>query len=268
MICPDRVSEANAVLHTSKDLKESNNPLDGSLRSFTVPYVIPSTFIGEHYFYTNILRDIIPLDEKGGNDWIGAIPWNTDTSLNVTNLDRFLSDNNIVNDTIEFIAFSNTERAVYYSKLASLNHSCCPGIEELVLYILENTGEAPSDISSFHPSSHAVKVMGQLGFMVRVRWMQPFILWLSRVILFVNTDPLAQQRVWKACKAQSNTTSPFVPLHPFLTQLLTSYFFHSRKLNAISVDVSSRLDNAHHSMHETSQIDQYVHEEIIDSIYV
>jgi hypothetical protein len=197
----------------------------------TVPYVLPSTLIEDHYFYTNIITDIINLTRFSPDDWIGSLPFHQALRHD---------------PMIDHLASNSSFDAIAYSEPIDHLASCCPGIMELAEYILVNMEEL-SDIDNvtqnLQTTLKQIKIMGRLGFMIRSKYIQPLSSWISRAVIFLTTDPRAQQRASKTChftsNAQSDTHSE-TSFYPLLGELLVSYFFHARKFTVFTVDDESR----------------------------
>lgn len=236
LLCLDRLCESHAIQHASTDSVQSK-----SLR--TIPYVLPATFIGENYFFTNILSHLIDFKDK--DRWIGAVSGYVDSSHNVSRLESFFADTNTVNDTVDLIIFHNAG-SIVYNNLTFLNQSCCHGVQDLLFDILKNIGESQEDIARFQSTSPYMILM-ESGFMTRSKWIEGFTIWLSHAQIFLNTDPLAQQRVWKSCTTHDSSAflipdvndAPFISLHPLLGKLLTTYFFHTRNLKATTIAIGN-----------------------------
>lgn len=226
LLCKDRFTEAKAIVYGSALSLESY-----PIRFVTVPYAIPSTLIQHHYFYTNIVTDLINFTQFAAQNWIGFIPFHG--GLDDPMVDHLLQSNHTVDSNIDLIALTDPlERPT----------SCCPDIMNLVEYILVNMGESSDNMTHVQSSLQQIRVVGRLGFMIRAQYVRSFSSWISRAIIFLTTDARAQQMVINTCRVppsegdhNNHLDLKFTPNVPLLGELLASYFFHSRKLKIFTV---------------------------------
>jgi len=204
--------------------------------SWANPYIIPSTYFFETFFYSNILGDIIDNLNVTNATWIGSISWKADQKTNIALIDIMLSDQGIKADVLAFWSPDGPNlwlQADY----------CHLGLMDLMVYVLKSLGERQGHIEMMHLDPPAFKMFYGSYFVTRPSIMRSYIEWISAVIHFINSDRQAQNMVWKDSTYPGDLDAarivfdlPFYPMHPFLGERLLQYFFNSRGYKIMTSD--------------------------------
>jgi hypothetical protein len=196
--------------------------------SWAHPYVIPTTYYLETYFYSHILEGIMDQDNVADAAWIGSISWKAYMKANPNLIDLMLNDSSVDVDVLVF--WDVTTNNLWDQ--ADINH---PGLMEILVYVLESVGENKDHINMMHFGSPTFRNFYASYFVTRPSHMRFYIQWLSTVFNFINTDRKTQNMLWKDSSydgdsqvARSVYDLPYYPMHPFLGERLVPYFFNSR----------------------------------------
>jgi hypothetical protein len=192
------------------------------------PYFIPSTYFFETFFYSNILGDLLEDVLKTRNTtWVGSIAWQAETKTNVALMDIMLSDPNIDGDVLVFVPVA--------SSLWEQADRAHPGLMDVMVYILQSTGESMDKIEKMKLIAPGFTNFFCTYFMTRPHIMRLYIEWLSNIMHFINSDRKAQNMIWREAlyngdmrPARVIYNLPFYPMHAFIGERLVQYFFNSR----------------------------------------
>lgn len=205
-------------------------------------YFIPSTNILETYFYTNVLQNLMESSIHKPN-WVGSISWKAMKKTDLHVIDKMLSDETLVQDGYDVLGFwtpwmfdphiCNSSMFVSNSVLYHAQSK----LIQFIVYILKGIHETEENILLLHQPYPTFKSFYGSYFVARPIFMQEYIAWIRRVMVFIATDPIARTFIWSDSDYMNDAGSvafnvfgvPFYPLHPFLGERLLQYFFNSRK---------------------------------------
>jgi hypothetical protein len=102
-------------------------------------------------------------------------------------------------------------------------------------YTLLSLGETKENITLMGATSPTFNAFYGTFFVCRPVLMRQYISWLTRTVIFVNTDLKAQRLLWKNSHyfgypgvSERVYGTSFYPFHPFLGERFSSYFFNTR----------------------------------------
>jgi len=161
----------------------------------------------------------------------------TKTYVNV--IDRMLSDMSLVEDGYDVLGFWTPlvfdPRYCNSSMFIHSNH-VHTGLIQFIEYILKGIGETAENISLLREAYPTFKSFYGSYFVARPIFMQEYIAWIRKVMVFIAKDPVARTYVWSDSHYTGDASVPlkvfgveFYPLHPFVGERLLQYFFNSRK---------------------------------------
>jgi hypothetical protein len=205
--------------------------------SWAVAVPVPSTYILDAYFYTNILENIMDMSTPI-HSWVGSIRKHL---VDMQLLNEMLNDKTLIESGYDVLSFFDPlEPNLSLQAQADQAH---PGLMDLIDYVLQSIGERGEDIQKLRTPSPTFKGIFSYKFVCRSQLMQQFIFWFSRAILFLMTDAKAQSMVWK----QSGYEGPeglrnevygssFYPFHSFFSERLVSFYFNARGFKIMTVN--------------------------------
>ena len=179
------------------------------------------------------MRDI--LSRPDDIPWIGTIPGEVFAiHTDLSTLDRILQEYSSRDDAQVMVfgqlhPIQEVENRLYWKK----QEQCCPGLLELFKQILIVHGESPEHVTKFIDwPIHRTQSFSGFCFMVRPRLLPDFIQWLSKIWIYILTDPMVQQGVWSDCTYRSSDDKPNdvhkLHGHALLVDWLAAYYFSSR----------------------------------------
>ena len=193
-------------------------------------YVLHSTYMLETYFYTNVLESLMDVANHTTN-WVASISYKADEKTFRSSIDKMLIDQTLVHDGYDVLGFwapislgdSVKEHSQWFH----------PGLMELMNYALLSVGETQENVTRMGDPSSIFKAFYGTYFVCRPVLMRQYISWLTRVVIFINTDAKAQKMLW----ANSHYFGPssekiyglqYYPLHPFVGERLSIFFSNTR----------------------------------------
>ena len=204
------------------------------------PIHIPSTYIMEGYFYSNMLGNIIDLSGLTST-WLGTIRYDKVRSRDRSIVNKMISDKTLVDAGVALLSFYDplaTGESIQFQ--ADAAH---PGLMNLLDYVLESVGERKEDIRKLRTTTPNFKGIFSYSFVARPHLMHDFATWMSRALLFLITNVNAQEMVWKDSKYGGSDVAfrgifglPFCPLHPFFGERLISYYFNARGYKIMTIN--------------------------------
>jgi hypothetical protein len=171
-------------------------------------------------------------------NWIGSISWKALKKTYVNVIDQMLSDTTLVDEGFDVLGFwTPSEFDPHYcnSTMHIQSNSAHTGLIEFIQYILEGINESDEHISLIRQAYPTFKSFYGSYFVARPAFMQEYINWIRRVMVFIAKDPVARTYVWSDSHYRGDASVPlkvygveFYPLHPFVGERLLQYFFNSR----------------------------------------
>jgi hypothetical protein len=197
--------------------------------SWAHPYVIPTTYYFETYFYSHILEGIMDQDNVSDAAWIGSISWKADKKVNLDLFDQMLKDPTLDADVIGLWD-------IIPESLWDFSREVHPGVMEILVHILESIGETKEHINMTRSVAPVFKSFYASFFVARPTHMRSYIQWISKVFQFINSDRKVQNMMWRdslydggdKAVARAVYDLPHYPMHPFLGERLVQYFFNTR----------------------------------------
>jgi len=197
----------------------------------------------ETYFYTNILESIMDATNHT-TPWVGSISYRAKGKTYLSTIHEMLSDHSLIDDGYDLLAFwTPLHRGDSIHSQTDWFH---PGLMELIDYTLLSLGESQENVTRMSLAAPKFNAFFGSFFVCRPVLMRRYISWLNRVVIFVNTDPKAQRMLWKnshyfGTEGVSETVygKSYYPLHPFLGERISSYFFNTRGAKIALVDSST-----------------------------
>jgi len=222
------------------------------------PLPIPSNYLMDHYFYTNMLEKFLNFSSLS-TSWIGSIHWDDDLRIDITKVNDMLSDDTVLEAGIEVLSFHDPlfpGQSIH--KQAEDVH---PGLMNLMEYVLRSTGERKEDIDKLRIASPEIKGVYSYSFACRPILFQPLIQWLSRVTIFLMTDMKAQEIAWGNSSHEGDMRlrmqvygSSYFPLHFVTVERLISYYFNIRGSKIMTIqDYKPTLVKSNNSISQTFQ---------------
>jgi hypothetical protein len=170
--------------------------------------------------------------------WVGSISWKAHQKTYVNIIDRMVSDERLVHDGVEVLAFwtpSNFDPRFCNSTMYINTKRVHSGLIEFIEYILRGIGENEEDIALLRQPYPKFKSFYGSYFVARPWLMRQYISWIKRVMVFLGKDPHARVYLWSDSTYKGDPSVPmkvygvpFYPLHPFMGERLVQYFFNSR----------------------------------------
>lgn len=204
-------------------------------------YSLPSNYMDYAYFYTNILSTFIQ-DLHSLSDsvpWMGTI--SEDIYLNHPNvstvLDRILHEYSCQPEiqVITFGQWYTIQQEMENQRFWDRQEHCCPGLVTLFQQILLFHGESKDHVMNFTQLPiHQIQSFHRFSLVVRPILMPPFIQWLSKIWIYILTDPFIQQGIWTGCIyastiEQESKETHTLPGHFLINDWLAAYYFSSRE---------------------------------------
>lgn len=207
------------------------------------PQRIPTTYMMETFFYTNLLPSLLDTAINPNTRWIGSLSWKAPQKTSIPLVHEMLTDPALAASDVDVLAFfihSPHESMAEYSNRAH------PGLIEAMEYILLSVGETKKDVQSMRADPSVFKPFYANYLVARPSLMRTYVAWLSRVVLFLNIDPRAQKMAWVDSRydpaiiggrhcSQDVFNLPYYPMHPFIGERLAPYFFHTRKAKILTI---------------------------------
>jgi len=238
VLCQDPICEIKARLWDSLPSSQHN------IHWITpVTYILSSTFMGNSYFYTNILPDFLQdiLSRPKAFPWVGTISGSIYASQHFASmtLDEIFQDPDSIKD-VQVIALGDTLEdrgaTIVNRSYWEEQEICCPELFHGLQRILLASGEKPNLVSAFIKSSNPIiQSLTHSSVLVRPALLPNYIQWLSNIWIYILTDPLIQDALWTSCKYTLNQvdgeTVHEIPGYPLLEDWLVAYYFTSRSHN-------------------------------------
>lgn len=211
--------------------------------SWARPHRIPTTYIMESIFYTNLLPSLMDTIVTPETRWVGTLSWKAHEKTNMNIVNEMLTNSSLQKSEYDVLGFFVTDEDKPMSYQIQRVH---PGLMEAMEYILLSVGETAEDIKCLYADPSVFKAFYANYMVVRPSWMRRYLKWLYRVIIFMNVDARAQKMIWadstynpasigsKHC-SQDIYNRPYYPFHPFIGERLAPYFFHTRKANILTI---------------------------------
>jgi len=197
------------------------------------PIIIPVSYIGDPVPYTKAyLGNIMEVEGRLNRiPWIGTIPGHflLESTLELSTIQEMIMDPILQRDLgMHVVGFSNPFVFRNPAQILAEDH---PGLYEILEYSLLSMGERKEDIDRLHTLS-LFKAFYGLSFVTRPHVLIEFTDWLSRVMMFMFSDPKAHNMLWSL---QLQPTKPLSPqtASAMLGETLAPYFMNSRRYNII-----------------------------------
>jgi hypothetical protein len=221
------ISHDEKSFERAKHLSEKN--------TWGLPTLIPTTFLLESYFYTNILD----YQEYKEFKWVGTISHKAEIKMGSAGMEKVnemllktVDDNSV--DILGFY-YPVSHSGLSMSECTDLFH---PGLMHLIHKLLVLFGEKESDIAILY--SKSLKMFYCNYFVARPDWMHKFCEWFRRIILLLCVN----RECFEMCRKDSNygqNADPYIisvaervygqryfPMYVFLCERIIPYFFHTR----------------------------------------
>jgi len=200
-------------------------------------FILPDTFWGDVYLYTNILEDLL-VTTNYITEWIGSIPTNGSSSyksvndMNVIWIHRMLSDAILIEDRMDVLVFMDSHEKVYQGTQFH------PLWMDLTYIALDSLGDNKTDASMLIDfiTQHPNYFRG-ISFVARPTLIRQWIIWIRTVIDYFRSDSrflLILQRV--PCEEMKRTVQMYI------SHFLLSYFFISRDSQIMMMSVYKDLE--------------------------
>jgi hypothetical protein len=196
------------------------------------PIIIPTSYMGDPLLYTKSYLD----EYLGGEEtskrskipWIGSIPAHflQETHLELSIIQQMILDPTLQEDSkIKVLGFWNP--FVFRSVAQRLSEDY-PGLYDILEYSLLSLGERKEDIAKLHTLT-LFKAFYGLSFVARPDVLIEFTNWLSRVMMFIFSDPTAHTMLWNHIPENLSVQSA----SSVLGERLAPYFMNSRGYDII-----------------------------------
>ena len=193
--------------------------------------------MGDPLFYTKrylgeLIEYLDELIDEGTPTvpWIGTVPGHflREAPLELPLIQEMVMDPILQHDSdVHVLGFWNP---IVYRHMAEILSEHHPVLYELLEYSLLSIGERKEDINRMH-SLPFFKPFYGLAFVARPHVVKEFIEWLSRVMLFMFSDPKAHNMLW-SLQFQPQHLNP-QSVSSILGERLAPYFMNTRGFNII-----------------------------------
>jgi hypothetical protein len=186
--------------------------------------------MGHPLFYTKRHFGKLIHSNTTNTSWVGTIPapFLYDSLLDLSVIHDMISDELLLHDNnVDVVGFWNPD---IYRNLPTILSEENPGLWELLEYVLVSIGERYEDMDRIH-SLVFFKPFYGLAFVARPHVVQSFMEWLSRITIFIFSDPKALSLL----RNQQLQPQPRSPQSVFSTlgERLAPYFMNTRDFHII-----------------------------------
>ena len=216
------------------DRSEETSIVNYAQYDWAKTYVLPFSFWGDIYFYTDILQNLL-LASNYSTEWIGSMPSSSSHKVvddwNVIWMHKMLSDPSLISNGVDVLVFGNSlDKNRPEADSLGFDHSMWMDLVDLTL---EHVGEHQKNASTvIHVVTHNYKKFSGMAFVARPLLISQFIDWISTVVEFIESD----RRVLLILSKRTSCQEIKIAVQGFIYDFLVPYFFitHSNRIMTMS----------------------------------
>lgn len=206
-------------------------------RTWGVPTLIPTTFLLESYFYTNL----IDYEQYKDLRWVGTMSHKAELKMGQVGVEKaeIMMKKTMDNDSVHVLGFFNPLPTLTIAQQAE---ECHPGLMKLIKELLIFCGESPENVHLFE--GHSIKMFYANYFAARPEWMLKLTQWFQKIMLTLCVHREMKEACWEDSKYGDGDPTyvsiasrvygmNYFPMHVFVCERIIPYFFHTRGANVV-----------------------------------